>query len=271
MLQNTFSDLLTSRAVFYKHISILTAGVTLAAIQATVASANTASVIRSYERPYENSSSYSTTNPINGDATDIYFHTLDDGSSADDLPVVLMLQGALADKGFYSDYASQVARYGFAVAVPNHIQMVPGFGDILASETSQIQDVLDQFIAESTDTNSPISERIDPQKYGVLGHSLGGAVGLSAIGEICLPQACPTPFERPESLMSGAFFGANLRDQNDTFLSIQNEGIGIALIQGNQDGRALPISAERTFGQIQTPPKALITLDGIDHFGITDV
>ena len=34
---------------------------------------------------------------------------------------------------------------------------------------------------------------------------------------------------------------------------------------------ALPINAERTFEQIQTPPKALIKLDGVNHFGITKV
>ena len=264
MLQPLFRQLSASQPTLFQLSSTLAIGIVLAPIPTNAATDATV------ERPYENFSSYSTTNPVNGDITDIYFPTLDNDSAVDDLPIVLLLQGALVDKRFYSDYASQVARYGFAVAVPNHIQSVPGFGDVLAPEPSQIPAVVEQFIAESTDPSSPLSGKVNSQKLGLLGHSLGGAVGLSSIGEICLPVFCSEPFERTEALMGSAFFGANLRDQNDTFLAIENEGVGIALIQGEQDGRALPINAERTFAQVQTPPKALITLGGVNHFGITN-
>ena len=246
--------------------SALAAGIAITTVTATAAVASPpapAPLYQSFDR-------YSTLNPINGDATDIYFPTTADESQVVDLPVVLLLQGALVDKSAYSEYASQVARYGFAVAVPNHVQTVPDFGEVLAPDVTQVQDVLDQFVAESNNPNSPLSGKIDPQKYGLLGHSLGGAVGLSAIGEICTPPLCFQPFEKPEALAGSAFFGANLRDENDTFFPISNEGIGIALIQGNQDGRALPVNAERTFENIQTPPKALITLNGVNHFGITN-
>ncbi len=232
---------------------------------------NAAVTDATFEQPYESFSSYTTTNSINGDATDIYFPTLENKVAVDNLPIVLLLQGALVDKSFYSDYASQVARYGFAVAVPNHIRTVPGLGDVLASETSQVQAVVDQFIAESNNANSPLSGKLNTEKFGLLGHSLGEAVGLASIGEVCLPGVCLEPFERSEALMGGAFFGANLRDQNDTFVTIENEGIGVALIQGEQDGRALPLNAERTLEQIKAPPKALITLGGVNHFGITNV
>lgn len=240
----------------------------------TVLAANTGAASAATFDPsptFDQFASYSTVNPINGDATDIYYPTLEDSSPADDLPIALLLQGALVDKAAYSNYASQVARYGFAVVVPNHTQTVPGLGEVLAPETSQLQAVLDQLTAETADANSPLSDSIDTQKLGLLGHSLGGSVGLSAIGEICLPGLCPAPFERPEELVSGVFFGANLRDTNDVFLPIENDGIGVALIQGNQDGRALPFRAELTYDQIQTPPRALVTLDGVNHFGITDV
>ena len=265
-LKLTIFNMLKTGTRPLNYTSALAAGVTLTILHPNVASANALNLAPRYE----SFDSYSTANPINGDATDIYFPTVG-GSTIDDLPAVLLLQGALVDKGFYSDYASQVARYGFAVAVPNHVQTIPGFGDVLAPETTQAQAVLDQFAAESNNPDSPLNGKVDTQKFGLLGHSLGGAIGLSAIGEVCLPGFCSAPFERPEALKGGAFFGANLRDQTDTFLPIENDGIGVALIQGNQDSRALPINAKRTFDQIQTPPKALITLDGVNHFGITDV
>ena len=251
----------------FSQSSLLISGLSLAVVQASTAVA----IAATPTRPYENFDSYSTVNLSNGNATDIYFPTLDDGTAVDDLPAVLLLQGALVDKRFYADYASQVARYGFAVSVPNHIQSVPGLGSVLAPDTSSVQAGLDQFIFESSNPTSPLNEKVDTETFGLLGHSLGGAVGLSAIGEICIPGVCPTPFARPDVLSGGAFFGANLRSEDDTFFPIDNEGIGVALIQGNQDGRALPINAERTFEQLQTPPKALITLDGVNHFGITEV
>ncbi|MGB7086109.1 MAG: chlorophyllase [Phormidesmis sp.] len=265
MLRPLFTQLPLPQPALFKLSYALAIGIVLTPIRAHAAPDTTV------ERPYENFSSYSTPNPVNGDVTDIYFPTLDNNVAADDLPIVLLLQGALVDKGFYSDYASQVARYGFAVAVPNHFQTVPGVGDVLASEISQVQTVVDHFVVESNDSDSPLSGKVDTEKLGLLGHSFGGAVGLSVIGEVCLPGFCIEPFERPEALMGGAFFGANLRDQNDVFPAIENEGIGISLIQGEQDGRALPTNAERTFEQIQTPPKALVTLNGVNHFGITDV
>ena len=220
---------------------------------------------------YQTFSSYSTTNPFNGDATDIYYPTLDDASAVDDLPIALMFQGALVDKSFYSDYASQVARYGFAVVVPNHSPTIPDFGNALLSETSQSQAVLDQLAVENRRKNSPLNDKIDTGKLGLLGHSFGAAVGLSTIGEVCLPVQCAEPFERPEELMAGAFFGANLRDSDDAYLPIENGGVGVVLIQGDRDGRALPIRAELTYDQVQSPPRALITLGGVNHFGITDV
>ncbi len=256
-----------SKAKSFYRLSLLVAGVSLAVVQVGTMPA----IAFTPTRLYESFDSYSTLNPNNGNATDIYFPTLDSGAAVDDLPAVLLLQGALVDKAFYSDYASQVARYGFAVSVPNHVQSIPGLGDVLAPNTSDVQEGLDQLIFESNSSTSPLNGKVNTEKFGLLGHSLGGAVGLSAISEICVPGLCPAPFTRPDALLGGAFFGANLRDENDVFFPINNEGVGVALIQGNQDGRALPVNAERTFEQIQTPPKALIELDGVNHFGITNV
>lgn len=267
MFDFTLKRFSISKASVLYRTSFITAGISLVLIPIKTVDA----IASTPTRPYNSFDSYSTLNPNSGSATDIYFPTLEDGTAVNDLPAVLLLQGALVDKDFYADYASQVARYGFAVSVPNHTQFVPGFGDVLAPDTSSVQAGLDQFIFESNSATSPLNGKIDTEKFGLLGHSLGGAVGLSVISETCLPGFCPAPFVRPEALLGGAFFGANLRDANDTFFPLDNEGIGVALIQGNQDGVALPVNAERTFEQIQTPPKALITLDGVNHFGITSV
>ena len=125
---------------------------------------------------------------------------------------------------------------------------------------------------ENAKVMSPIAGIADTERLGLLGHSFGAAVGLSVIANQCLNFLCREPFTRPKELLAGAFYGANLRDQaTNEFIAIQNNGIGVELIQGDRDGVALPERAERTFENIQTSPKALITLSGANHFGITNV
>lgn len=251
----------------FKPLSALAIGATFTAFaaDATLASAFNPAPL------YDDFASFSTIIAGNGDEADIYYPVLDAAAPVSNLPVVLLLQGALVDKSFYSDYASQVARYGFVVAAPNHERFIPGYGEALFPEVSLIDTVLEALNSENVDPLSPLVGKIDTSKLGLLGHSFGGAVGLSAIANECIPVLCVGSFERPAELMAGAFFGANLRDSMDEPIPIQNDGIGVALLQGDQDGRALPLYAEATFDNIADPPRVLVTLVGVNHFGITNV
>ncbi len=215
--------------------------------------------------------SYTTTISANNNLADIYFpnpNNLKTGKYS--FPVALLLQGGLVDKSNYSNYASIVASYGFIVVVPNSERLVPPFGKVLAPQTSQINAVLAQIIAENSNSTSPVQGVINTQKLGLLGHSLGGATGLSAIANLCVPILCEGSFSRPKELVAGAFFGANLRDENDKFIPINNSGIPIALLQGTVDGRALTFRAQATYDNIKDAPKALISIIGANHFGITN-
>ncbi len=222
---------------------------------------------------FEQVDSYTTTIAANNDVADIYYPKLTDlNANSDSFPVALLLQGANVDKSDYSNFANTVASYGFVVVVPNHPQSLPEFGFTgLLPDTSQIEAVQAQMVAENSNSASPITGIVDTQKLALLGHSAGGAVGLSAIADICLPVLCQGDYNRPDELVAGAFFGANLRNQNtQEFIPINNSGIPIALLQGTDDSIALPERAERTYEQIQTPPKALVEILGANHYGITN-
>lgn len=220
---------------------------------------------------FDNIASYTTTITGDNNLADIYYPNPTDLKTSNySFPVALLLQGALVEKSNYSNYAQQVASLGFVVLVPNSKRTDPTFGEALLPQTSQIDTALQQIVIENNNTSSPLVGKLDTEKVGLLGHSLGGFVGLSAIGNLCVTPTCLGSFSRPKQILAGAFFGANLRDQNDVYLTINNDGIPVALLQGDRDGRALPIRASLTYDKIQDPPAALINIKGANHFSITN-
>ncbi|MHC5861324.1 alpha/beta hydrolase family protein [Nostoc sp.] len=228
---------------------------------------------------FENAVSYSTTIPRSDggvDAADIYYPIRSStNSNQNTLPIALFLQGALVDKSDYSTFANTVARYGFVVIVPNHIRTaISPMGVVtgLLAEQQQVNDVLTYVQSEESNPVSPVANLLDPSTLVLLGHSFGGAVGIAAIQGNCSAVLCTKDFNRPDELKAGVFYGANfLIGQSSGGLPIiENDGIPIALVQGNRDGVARPSDAELTYAGIQDPPKAFITILGANHYGITN-
>lgn len=220
--------------------------------------------------------SYQTIIPANGDSADVYFPVLSESiNSRDSLPIALLLQGSNVDKSNYSQFASIVASYGFAVVVPNHPNDVfASFGmpTGLFSEQSQVNDVLTYIKTENSNPNSPIFEAIDTSKMVLLGHSYGSFAGLYAIEGICIAPFCIDQFTRPEELLGGAFYGTALSRSNLEGVTpvVNNGGLPVAILAGNLDGLT-PIEAIRaTYDQIQEPPKSFVTVIGANHYSITN-
>jgi predicted dienelactone hydrolase len=212
-----------------------------------------------------------------GDRADLYFPRLSTHQrDRAELPIVLMLPGALVDKADYSKFATQVARYGFVVVVPNNQRTLigpngQGFPGLFA-EQEQVNQVLAQMRVEDLNPTSPIYKLVDPTKLGLMGHSFGGSAGLGATQtQSCLPGICSETYKRPPELKAGIFYGANYRNQQtQQFPPINNDGIAIGLIVGSLDGVALPLNSQTTYNQILKTPKALITVAGANHYSVTN-
>ena len=73
-------------------------------------------------------------------------------------------------------------------------------------------------------------------------------------------------------MKAGVFYGTNFRigQSSGGLPIIDNDGIPIALVQGNRDGVANPANAQETYAGIQDPPRAFITIPGANHYGITN-
>ena len=217
--------------------------------------------------------SYNTTVFTNGDPADIFFPiTSNSNVSQQKFPIALLLPGSQVDTSQYTEFAQIVASYGFTVVVPEHIRSLPDFGFMgLLPEASQINHVLDFMVAENSNPNSPIANTVDTDNLVLLGHSFGGSVGLSAIDNSCIFPLCEGQFQRPEQLRAGVFFGSSTFIGTGHFFPISNQGIPVALVRGSQDGLVVPELTQVDYDLIQEPPKALITVDGANHFGITNI
>jgi dienelactone hydrolase len=224
---------------------------------------------------YDQVKHYTTTIAADGDPADVYYPVVPN-STADQLPIALMLQGALVDKADYSNYAATVARYGFVVVVPNNERTTTGSNGQpitgLLADQQEVNDVLDQMKVEDADPASPIFKIADTEKLGLLGHSFGGYAGLAAIQNICDPAVCSGAYTRPTELKAGVFYGTNFQSppNSGTFPTIDNQDIPIGSIAGTLDGVSDFGEAASTYVKIQDPPKALIAVEGANHYGITN-
>jgi dienelactone hydrolase len=220
--------------------------------------------------------SYETTIEKNKDAADIYFPLFSNNNDTSKLPIVLMLQGAFVDKSDYSNYASQVASYGFVVVVPNRIRtaLTPSGQSFtgLISEQQQVYDTQEQLVKENTNPASPIYGKVDTEKVGLLGHSLGGFAGLGAIQEeFCFPSICNSGYKVPPQLKAGIFYAAPFGDaQSQTAFPLDNKNIPVGLIVGTQDGVTSFNVLKETYNQVKNPPKVFIEVEGANHYSITN-
>lgn len=215
--------------------------------------------------------SFTTNIPESNDPADVYFPNppdLDGKGYA--FPIALMMQGAKVDKQYYASFGSIVARYGFVVVIPNHhIMSVAGPG--LYMEPKVVNQVLAHMKNEQLGS-SPVAGNLDVGNLVLLGHSYGGVVALHAIQNVCQFPFCIGGFDRPPELKGGALFGTNMRSpMGGSVAPVENQGLAVALVQGDRDSKATPEDALATYEQIKDPPRALVTIIGANHYGNCDM
>ncbi|MFD3869438.1 hypothetical protein [Streptomyces sp. NPDC058623] len=205
---------------------------------------------------------------VGADAADVYYP-----ESGNRLPVVLLLQGANVDKSHYEGYARTVAAFGFVVVVPNHVRSVFGRPGLWAGSDQGLTAVT-WSKAENTRADSPLAGRLDPSSFTLLGHSFGGAAGVGTVQGQCAPPFCfglPPGAVKPVELKAAVFFGTNNAPPGGGPVAPINNTVPVALIQGSTDGVAAPAAARGTYEALLGKPKALVTVAGVNHYGITNV
>jgi len=208
-----------------------------------------------------------------GDAADVYVPRVGRAERArltDAFPVIALLQGANVDKRFYSGVAGGVAAQGFVVVVPNRLRPPQTPPPGLFTSPAVVTAVLETATTLDGDATSPLYRVTDTGSLGLLGHSFGGAVGLFAAAGVCEPPLCAPPFARPPQLRAAALYGTNIATGTTLDRDLDTSGVAVALVQGTVDGVAPPVEAATTYPSLERP-RALISIRGANHYGITDV
>jgi predicted dienelactone hydrolase len=98
------------------------------------------------------------------------------GQLAERRPLVIFNHGFLLSADGYRSYAQHVASHGFVVALPTFPMTF--FNVHHARLAEEVRFVIDYLLMSSEEGTHPLYGRIDPERIGSSGHSLGGKLSL---------------------------------------------------------------------------------------------
>jgi dienelactone hydrolase len=200
---------------------------------------------------------------VHGDEADVY--APDDGAH----PLVLLLHGSHVHRRHYSRFAPELAAHGFVVLVPSHTREL--FGEAAYyPEQAQAGWAVEWARAENLRTDSPLRGRINADSLFVVGHSFGGAVALGIATKDLVVYLNEQPVEFPDELKAAAAIGThNVPPRGTEPMPVTNK-VPLAMVQGTIDGTVRYEQAAATFAVVEQTPKLFVTLEGANHYPVTN-
>lgn len=219
-------------------------------------------------------------------------------SAQDPFPLVVYLHGAFSSGYSLAFFAEHLARNGYVVVALDYLDSgPPGFTDPVAfsridtgkgegtarvlitaaqwvramntdpevlleylseHRLGQTRFVIDRALAWNQDPASPLYQRIDPEKVGIVGWSLGGLTALGLVG------GHPDPSVRDERIGAALLLSAPPYPLQDNLFQI---GVPTMLMQGDQDENEVgPQYPRRLIYENAPPPKYYLVLNDTTHY-----
>ncbi len=202
---------------------------------------------------------------VHGDEADVY------APDAGVHPLVLLLHGSHVHRRHYSRFAPALAAHGFVVLVPSHTREL--FGEAAYyPEQAQAGWAVEWARAESLLADSPLHARIKTDSFFVVGHSFGGAVALGIATKDLVVYLNEQPVNFPDELKAVAAIGTHNvppRSTETEPMPVANT-VPLAMVQGTIDGTVRYEQAAATFAVVRQSPKLFVTLEGANHYPVTD-
>jgi dienelactone hydrolase len=188
------------------------------------------------------------------------------------LPVIVLFPGGNVNSSFYSRYAARIAADGYAVYIPNRCTIF--FGQYFLKVSSAAgNEVYALSNTQNADASSPLFGRLNPERMGYLGHSLGGVTSIYALNGICQFPFCDTGSAFLSQVKVAAVYGAGLTTQLDASkirLDASGKATPVAYLQGSLDTAFPPKDGQTSYDNYKST-KYLIAIEGANHYNITDV
>jgi predicted dienelactone hydrolase len=149
------------------------------------------------------------------------------------------------------------AAAGYVVAAPafpltNQDAPTHVLGDFV-HQPADVSAVIDGVLADAAQTEGPLAGRVDPERIGVAGHSLGGATGYGLVGQSC----CRDVRVRALVALSAPLLPFSGSETVDT-------DVPLLALHGTDD-EVVPVAAAQAALDAWPGPKRLVTLPGGRH------
>jgi dienelactone hydrolase len=182
-------------------------------------------------------------------------------------PPVVLVHAFEFGAGDYAGWARTIASWGFVVAVPDHADPLVGVDNEKQVRTTL--GVMDWLVAQNADPKSPFRGQLDLQKFGFVGHSLGGGAAIVAgTRAITLGRVKAAVGIAPAALTTQAgLFGSPTPLRPDTTSGYWPATL---VVTGTQDGLVAPAVSQASYFAPSTRPHAFVRIDGHCHVNYAD-
>ncbi|MEM7184585.1 MAG: hypothetical protein AAF518_27060 [Spirochaetota bacterium] len=206
------------------------------------------------------------------------YTTLSDGNRSEvyypndtraNLPVLIVFPGGNVHGSFYSRLAAGLASSGYVVYIPYRCSVF--FFQYFLVPSIDLPSIVFSDANAQNSNSGDLQNRIDTSSLGLIGHSLGGVIGLFSMNGICEFPFCDSAPNSLTQVKAGVFYGSGLGTSysSDRYKTTNGVGIPVAYVQGSLDSAFTPTDAEENFANVPSP-SYLYTVEGANHYGITD-